>query len=57
MKSGDQGKNHLLGRPNFTIPNPRNERELNRIRHYIQDNPLNWEYDRNNLDFSKSKKS
>jgi len=28
----------------------RNERELNRIREYIQNNPLRWEYDRENLE-------
>jgi REP element-mobilizing transposase RayT len=27
----------------------RNERELNRIREYIQNNPLRWQYDRENL--------
>ena len=28
----------------------RNERELNRIREYIQNNPLRWQYDRENLE-------
>ena len=28
----------------------RNENELNRIREYIQNNPLRWEYDRENLE-------
>lgn len=27
----------------------RNEYELNRIRQYIRDNPMNWDGDRNNL--------
>ena len=29
----------------------RNEFDLNRIRQYIHDNPINWETDRNNLPF------
>jgi len=28
----------------------RNERELNRIREYVQNNPLRWQYDRENLE-------
>jgi len=28
----------------------RNENELNRIREYIQNNPLRWQYDRENLE-------
>jgi len=29
----------------------RNEKEYFAIRQYIQNNPQNWEFDRNNLDF------
>lgn len=34
----------------------RNERELNAIRQYIRDNPLNWKMDRDNLDNISGKK-
>lgn len=33
----------------------RNEYSLNRIRHYIKDNPINWGEDRNNLIINKNK--
>jgi REP element-mobilizing transposase RayT len=34
----------------------RNERELNAIRQYIRDNPLNWKMDRDNRDNASGKK-
>ncbi|MEK7633673.1 MAG: transposase [Patescibacteria group bacterium] len=43
------GFNNKLWQRNYYEHVIRNKQELNRIRQYIRDNPINWETDRNNL--------
>jgi REP element-mobilizing transposase RayT len=45
-----QNKFHFAWQPRFYDHIIRDENDLNRIRKYIIDNPMNWELDENNID-------